>query len=156
MLYLKLETNKEEYYGYTFYRNGKIVSPDGREVNGYYFTYPYSHININHDGKSEKKLKAKLMYELFSGEKVSRKFIVRFKDSDPKNCAFDNLYLESRKEFAKGKNNKEKKFDEKTIKEINDIYYTKERKKRAKAPSLRELCFMYSCSLATIQKALSS
>lgn len=148
------EVEKRVYFGYMFYEDGRIISPEGRLLQGYFFTYPYSHVNINHDGKSEKKLKAKLMYELFSGEKVSRKFIVRFRDGDPKNCAFENLYLESRKDFAKDGSVRLKKFDDKTIQEIKGKYYTKEHKKKKKAPSLRELCFLYSCSLSTIQKIL--
>ena len=151
-----VEENIKNYYGYTFYRDGKIISPDGNELVGYHFTYPYSHININHDGKTEKKLKAKLVYELFSGEKVSRKFIIRFRDNNSKNCAFDNLYLESRSDFFKAHpNGKTRKFSESTRKEIRNTYYTEANKKRANAPSLRELSVMYSCSLSTIQKILS-
>ena len=143
------------YHGYTFYRDGRIISPDGYELCGYYFTYPYSHININYDGKSYKKLKAKLMYELFSGKEVPRSYIVRFKDGDPKNCAYNNLYLESRKEFIrKHPGNNKKKLDDALCQEIKERYYDNNRKKKKDAPSMRELAQMYSCSLATIQKAL--
>ncbi len=146
---------KRTYHGYTFYIDGTIVSPDGNYLEGYCFTYPYSHININYDGKSYKKLKAKLMYELFSGEEVSREYIIRFKDGDTKNCAFTNLYLESRKEFVK-KNPKinKKKFNADVEAEIRELYLDENGKKKEDAPSLRQLANIYNCSLTTIQKVL--
>ena len=148
--------DKIDYKGYTFYRNGKIISPRGIEIQGYFFTYPYSHISIKYDGSTKKYLKAKLMYELFSGEKVSRKYIVRFKDNDPRNCAYENLYLESRKEYSNNHpHTNEPMFNEEKRRKIWDMYYeqgTKEKKKGA--PSLRQLSHIFSCSLTTIQKNL--
>ena len=89
-----------EYKGYIFSSDGTITSPRGRIIEGYFFTYPYSHITLRYEGKSHKVLRAKLVYELFYGEEVTRKHIVRFKDGNTKNCAPDNLYLESRKDFS--------------------------------------------------------
>ena len=144
------------YYGYlVFKEDGKIISPKGNELIGYFFTYPYSHVTIKYDGKSHKLLRAKLVFELFSGQKVPKGYILRFKDNDTRHCGFDNLYLESRKDFAaRQPHSRKRKLSEKAQNEIRNLYYDKNRKKRAGAPSLRELSDKYKCSLSTIQKIL--
>ena len=149
------EAEKIDYYGYTVYKNGKIVSPRGNELEGYCFSYQYSHITMKIDGKSHKIHRAKLIYELFSGTNVSRKDIVRFKDKNPKHCAFENLYLESRKDYSqKHPRDNSRKFSKRVEENIRKKYYDERGYKRDEAPSLRELAKKYKCSLSTIQKVL--
>ena len=144
-----------DYHGYKVFRTGEIVTPKGFESKGYFFTYPFSHVSIKYDGKTHKVLRAKLIYELFSGSEVSGKYIIRFKDGDCSNCAFDNLYLESRKDYVKHTPNANKrKFTKQKETRIRNSYYDENKVKRADAPSIRELAKINKCSITTIQKIL--
>lgn len=146
----RIDDDTFEYYGYRVQRDGTIISPYGNELKGYHFTYPRSHVSIVIEGKDVKTNRARLIYELFSGHKITRKEVLRFKDEDQTNVAFDNLYLIDRKEYYKlheGYN--QKKLDKETIKKIKRMYNNK-----GKKISIRKLCEMYDCSLLTMQKAL--
>lgn len=152
-----MTTNAEtiDYHGYTVFKDGKIKTPKGFESRGYYFTYPFSHVSIKYDGKTHKVLRAKLIYELFSGKQVSREFIIRFKDGNPENCSFENLYLESRKEYVERTPNANKrKFTKQKETRIRNTYYDKDGKKKADAPSIRELAKKNGCSITTMQRIL--
>ncbi len=88
------------YHGYTITKNGEIISPTGNTLSAYYFTYPYSHVTLKINHKSVKMNKAILIYELFSGEELKRNtFVIRFRDGNPANASFDNIYPISKKEF---------------------------------------------------------
>ncbi len=140
------------YHGYRVYRDGRILSKRGREIQSYYFTYPNSHVSLTIDGKVVKKNKALLIYNLFSEAPADTSInVLRFKDGNTANADFDNLYLVSRKEHYKecreqgrGSN----RFDAKTKKKIRREYY-------GKNVSLRALCSKYGCSLLTIQKIVN-
>ncbi len=154
---MTIQAETIDYHGYKVYRTGEIITPKGYESKGYFFTYPFSHVSIKYDGKTHKVLRAKLIYELFSRSKVSGKYIIRFKDGDSRNCDFDNLYLESRKDYVKktpGAN--KRKFTKQKETRIRNTYYDENRNKRADAPSIRELASKYKCSITTIQRILQS
>ena len=144
-----------ELYEYKIYRNGKIVNAHGAELKGWYFTYPHSHVTMYYGGKQHKVLRAKLIYELFNEEKVPKNYIIKFKDNNTDNCSLDNLYLMSRKEFARrNPHTNKRKLSCAAQKKIKDCYYDKNNKKLKDAPSTRELARIYKCSLSTIQKIL--
>ena len=144
-----------DFHGYKVYRSGKITTSCGNELKGWFFTYPYSHVSMSFDGKQRKILRAKLIFELFSGKEVPKAYIVRFKDDNPQNCDFNNLYLESRAEFAKmNPHTNERKLSKQAQRRIKKMYYNEYNEKNEGAPSTRELAKRYKCSLSTIQKIL--
>lgn len=151
-----MQDNKEKdmvlYHGYRVYRDGRVLSQRGKELKSYYFTYPNSHISLTIEGKVVKKNKALLVYNLFSDVPADTALnVLRFKDGDTANAAYDNLYLVSRKEHyreCKEQGRSSNRFDEKTKKKIRKEYYEKNM-------SLRALCGKYRCSLLSIQKIIN-
>ena len=149
----KINENTFDYYGYQVCRTGDILRKDrvtGEwcELKSYHFTYPGSHVTMWIGDKQKKVMKAKLIYELFSGETLYRSVVLQFRDGDKTNCAFENLYTISRKEFASREADyNKKKLDDTELKELKKL-----RKKRK--VSLRSLSQIYGCSLKVIQKAL--
>lgn len=141
------------YHGYQIYRDGRIISKSGKEISSYFFTYANSHVSLTIDGKKVKKNKAILIYNLFSDTPLdTTMYVLRFKDGDTSNAAYDNLYLISRREYlrtcretGRGQN----RFDEKT-KEIIRRKYVQGHS------SLREMCDEYKCTLLTMQKIINS
>lgn len=141
------------YHGYRIYRDGRIVSKSGKEISSYFFTYANSHVSLTIDGKKVKKNKAILIYNLFSDTPIdTTMYVLRFKDGDTSNTAYDNLYLVSRQEYlrtcretGRGQN----RFDEKTKEKIR-------RKYKQGRSSLREMCVEYKCTLLTMQKIINS
>lgn len=155
----KLNNDQYSYYGYIVDRNGTITSNRGckpQQLTGYYFTYPYSHVTLVIDGKPRKICKARLVYGLFSDKKIDKYEVLKFRDGDQSNVAFDNLCVISRKEYFKEhKGYNKKKFNEKTIKEMKETYNALPTEGQKKV-SLRDMCQKYECSLTTVQKALKS
>lgn len=141
------------YHGYQIYRDGRIISKSGKEISSYFFTYANSHVSLTINGKTVKKNKAILIYNLFSETPVDTTlYVLRFKDGDSSNASFDNLFLVSRKEYlrtcretGRGQN----RFDEETRDKIRREYEQGE-------SSLREMCGVYKCTLLTIQKIIKS
>lgn len=141
------------YYGYRIYRDGRIISPSGKEIQSYFFTYDFSHVSLKIGGKITKKNKAILIYNLFSDEPIdTRLFILRFKDGNFNNAAYDNLCLVSRKEHyrdCRQSGRGQHRFDLKTRQDIREEY-------EQGYKSLRQLCKKYRCSLMTMQKIVKS
>lgn len=147
------DTDMIPYHGYLVYRDGRIISKSGKEISSYFFTYAYSHVSLTIDGKKVKKNKAILIYNLFSEETFDTAlYVLRFKDGDTSNAAYDNLYLISRKEYLKECRSAGRgahRFDEETKKEIRDKY-------KQGNLSLRQMCSEYQCTLLTMQKIINS
>ena len=161
---IKVDDNTIDYYGYLVSTDGEIYRKDKltgeyHKLSSYCFTYPGSHVSMWIDGKHKKVMKAKLIYELFSGEKLDRSVVLQFKDGDRENCAFENMYVITRKEFFQeiGDYNQQK-FDNATRKEIKKIYSKKRPIKmpdgHKRYPSVRNLCILYGCSLKLMQRTL--
>lgn len=138
------------YYGYEVRKNGDIVSPKGKKLNPYAFTYPYSHVTLKYDGKNHKINRAVLIWNMFSKTPMDvHKEIIQFRDGDSSNAEYDNLYLTSRKEYYKQYDNTKRKFTEEKREQIYKEYIDKEN-----PTSYRKLCRKYDCSLLTIQKII--
>lgn len=141
------------YHGYQIYRDGRIISKAGREIKSYYFTYANSHVSMSINGKIVKKNKAILIYNMFSETPVDTTlYVLRFKDGDTSNAAYDNLCLVSRKDYlskcrenGRGQN----RFDDRKKEQIRREY-------EQGSSSLREMSTKYKCSLLTIQKIINS
>lgn len=141
---------KRDYYGYSVYKNGIIMSLKGEPLSPYTATYKNSHVNMTINGKKTKKNRAILIYNMFSEKPLDRKHIIRFKDGNSDNVAFDNLMPVTRKEYyhSIGLNGKSRMTEEEKD-EIRRIY-----ENRNNSVSIRDLCIKYGCSLLTIQKIL--
>lgn len=149
----RLAPDKVLYYGYTITKNGEIISPTGNSLNAYYFTYPYSHVTLKINDKSVKLNRAILIYELFSGEELKRNtFVIQFRDGNPANASFDNIYPVSKKEFWDEKQQRTGKKYGKSLTEEEKRTIIDEYK--AGGQSFRKLSRKYNVCLATITKAL--
>lgn len=151
---VKISDNEFYYYGYRILRSGEIISPMGRMLNAYFFTYPYSHVTMHINGKNIKKNRAMLIYELFSGSEVQKhKYIIQYRDNNSNNAAFDNLYLVNRSEYWQ-------KLGEQ--KQMGRPVFTKEQKEEIRQKyqtghiSMRKLSTQYGVCLTTIQKIINT
>lgn len=150
----RVSEDEFNYYGYRIMRDGRVISPLNKVISAYFFTYPYSHITMRINGKVIKKNKASLIYELFSGEKImKRKQIIKFKDGDSQNTAFDNLCLINRpehwEELKKTRVLGKPIFTPEEKEEIRRIY-------RTEHISMRKLSVQYDVCLTTIQKIIKN
>lgn len=146
----RTSTDTVLFYGYEVRKNGDIVSPKGKKLNPYAFTYPYSHVTLKYEGKVHKINRAVLIWNMFSSTPVNvHKEIVQFRDGDSSNAGYDNLFLLSRKEYYKQYDNTKRKFTEEIREQIYREYMNKE-----KPTSYRKLSRKYGCSLITIQKII--
>lgn len=150
------------YHGYQIFRNGDVYAPNGRKIpigtNRDLSRYVILSIN------SVKKRKiniARLIYSIFSGQKLTMKEMVRFKDDNPDHLQFENLYVIHRKEYYKKNNisvvSSSKMMDEQTVEKIKKEYGTNRSKGHInqwnkKDISMRDLAQKYKCSLYTIQR----
>lgn len=149
----KISENEAVYCGYKICRDGTIISPYGKILSPYFFSYPYSHITIRINGKTFKKNRAVLVYNAFSAKDFDyRKNVMIFKDGDSQNASFENIDIISKKEYylkTSGKHTGKEVFSEKIKKTIRKEYQNNE-------SSMRKLSYKYDCSLSTIQKILES
>lgn len=144
----RISDNIAEYQGYKVYKDGKIVSPNGKELNPFNFTYEKSHVTLNINNINVKYNRALLIWHCFSDIPVNTNTeIVRFKDGDTTNAAFDNLYVVSRQEYYK----KLDIWHKNITSDIKDSI----RKEYNTGSSLRHLSRKYKYSLSTIQKIIN-
>ena len=126
----KLREDAFYYYGYIVEKDGRIISPNGKEIKSYTITYPGSHITIKVGEKHLKKNKAKLIYTLFSNANsdITRTHILLFKDKNTYNASYDNLYIVSRREYMQQNGTRgQAKFTEPMKNQIRSEYtYQKE------------------------------
>lgn len=151
---VKISDNEFYYYGYRILRSGEIISPMGRMINAYFFSYPYSHVTMHINGKNIKKNRAMLIYELFSGSEVQKhKYIIQFRDNNSNNAAFENLYLVNKSQYWE-KLGKRKK--------MGQSVFSNEQKEKIRLQyqtnhiSMRKLSAQYGVCLTTIQKIINS
>lgn len=151
---IRIDEDTFLYYGYQVYRNGMVISPNGKILNSFFFNRDNSHINmyLDTDGTGKRKIKkvckSRLIYKLFSEiDEIPSNMVLVFKDGNDANCDYSNLELISRKQFCKGKNPSRRKLSDSQIQAIKDA-------RSGVAPkSIRALCKQYGCSISTIQKA---
>lgn len=82
-------TNLDEvdFYGYKIRRDGIIYTPEGK------ISLSKSVIRVLIDGKYRNVSIPKLIYTIFSGEKLKRNEFIGFYDGDACNFRFDNLFV---------------------------------------------------------------
>lgn len=144
------------YYGYTIKKDGTIISPCQNTLRAYNFTYPGSHITFKIKGKCVKKNKAILIYELFSGKRLdTNKNVIRFKDGDTHHANYDNLFVNTKKEYyqmlAESRRLGISRLSDEEKEKIRNEYLNPDGEKI----SMRALSRKHDCCLATIQKILA-
>ena len=146
--YRKITDDVVTYHNFEIHRDGRIISPYGRELNPYTFTYKNSHVTLRYNGKSVKINRAKLIWNAFAKNPVNdTKELVRFKDGNPDNVAFDNLFVQSRKEYYDDHDSRKPKTQEEKEMIMKDY-------KKGEL-SLRQLSHKYDVSLRTLKKIVS-
>lgn len=134
-----------EYYGYGVVKSGKIYDAFGDEVplmkNG---TVRITLL----DGQMHCLSAGKIVYEAITKTDLGRKYVVKYKDGNKLNPAFDNIEVISRKEYFKdhewnGRLSKEER------EELCNSYYIKR-------PTFTELALQYNTTSEAIQDILFS
>lgn len=144
----RINENIAEYQGYTIHRDGRVVSPNGKELNAFNFTYEKSHVTLNIDNVNVKYNRALLVWHCFSDTPINiGTEIIRFKDGDTSNAAFDNLLIISRRAYYQEMDI----WHRHITNEIKDTI----RSEYGNGSSLRKLSRKYKYSLSTIQKIVN-
>lgn len=150
----RITEDEAVYCGYKICRDGTVISPHGKILSPYFFSYPYSHITLRINGKALKKNRAVLIYNAFSSRNFDyRKNVMVFKDGDPQNASFENIDVISKKEYYHNtsmKHTGKEVFSEKIKRKIREEY------RKDDTISMRKLSLKYDCSLSTIQKILET
>lgn len=143
------------YKGYKVYRDGTIISKNGRIISAYNLTHEGSHVKLKINGKTMVKNKAVLVYSCFGEEVDIYRYFIQFKNGDVTDASFDNLYLLDKKEYFSQMNFRgESRFTDNEKKKI-----LREYKKRVQAEqnvSIRSFAIRYNCSYITMKKVLNS
>ena len=148
------------YYDYKVTNDGNFISQSGHQVS---WNKDHIHIKLNYNGAIHDINGLNLLYELYYGKKVSKKYYVYFKNNDPNDRRKENLALKKRNyDFTK-----RRKFDEKEVKEILDSYNPNcvgennaEARQNLKketnrlSPSYRELAKKHDCSVTVIERII--
>ena len=145
---------KCEFMNYTFTRKGEVYSPSGNLLKQSTFgnSLGQSVSIILYDKNNKKRVVhisvARAIYSMFSGESISRDFVVLPKNGDYSDCSYENLKLMSLSEYMiikgvnKGKGRK-RKYSNETIDAITNHYYHVSR-------DLDEICEKFNCSKTAI------
>lgn len=150
-----MEKREEELYDYENYK----VSKDGSIYDILMNKRPVLKggiVTIFRNGKRCNKSAARIVYEAVSGKKLSKVDIVKTKDGNEMNVAYDNLYLEKRKTVSI-----RKKFSPEMVEKIRKEYNKEEREKNGYRgiyahPTYEEMCDKYDCSIATMYKIINN
>lgn len=160
--YIK-EEDHISYHGYKFYRDGIIINPAGQRQLIHVDVYGVPTIRMVYDDQKKRVNVSRIIYEMYSEEPLSFAYTVRYKDENPRNVAFDNLYIVRRKELLSEKSTvkgNEKIFTKEEADKIYEEYhkYPKSKNQFSKAHgqmSQRQLSIKYHCSIYTIEKIVA-
>ena len=149
---VKINENTAIYKGYILCRDGSIISPKGKKIRGYAFSYPYSHVTLKINNHEEKKNRAMLIWHAFSTEPVDgHSKILKFRDGNTNNPSFENLYVINRKDEPETfKNTLTNEIKDNIWKDYNGYNYDNQKL------SLRKISLKYNCSLMTVQKVIKA
>lgn len=147
------------YNGYKFYRDGMIVNPGNQDQPVHVDVYGIPSIGMVINKKKRRINVARVMYEMYSGEPLSMAYSVRFKDNDPHNVSYDNLYIMRRGDMLKKRKNT-KLFTREEARKIYEEYhrFPKPRNQfnvKEGQMSQRQLSIKYQCSIYIIEKIVS-
>lgn len=111
-------------------------------------------VTLFRNGKRYNKKAARVVYEAVSGQKLTKCDVIKNKDGDETNIAFDNLYIEKRKNVML------KHFTLEQVEQIRKEYNKEEREKHGyrgiyAKPSYNEMCDKYNCSMSTMYKIIN-
>lgn len=146
-----------EFYGYTIYQDGRILSPRGQLLKRISLSGRDSHVSINISGVKAKVNVSKLVYSAFARETLPKNVILTYKDGDETNKAFDNLKkIPKRDYYSKIEKKKKKMFTPEVVDEIRNKYIprNKDNYNDKNLPSYRSLAKEYGCSVFVIQKIM--
>lgn len=148
------------FYGYTVYSNGDIYSPLGKKLQRLSISDSKSHVHMSILGNKLRLNIARLIYNLFSGELLTTKDFILFKDGNSQNKDISNLCKIGRTEFKNSYVNRKstKKFSDQEAEAIRKRYIEAtdnltniKRGVNAKI-SYRSLATEYGCSICLIQQ----
>lgn len=140
------------YLGYTFFRDGYVVSPHGKILKQVKEgRRSGNNITLIVDGNSQRKKRlnvARAIYSMFSGKQLAKNEVVTFKDGNSSNISFDNLAVIKKKELLQDTCGRSWKFTEKEEKIIRKLY--------SEIPGITyaKLSDIFECSSNTIQKII--
>lgn len=153
----KLMDNAKDYHGNFVTEKGEIYNALGKPLkvrNGA--------VKVVVDGKKRTLMVARIVYEVFSGNKITSTKVILFKDGNPENVAYENIEAVSRKTYfkkIKSENQRKRLFSKEEQEQIIKEYDRENRRAHGfkgaySKPTFREMAIKYECSKSTIQKIL--
>ena len=150
-----MEKKTYSYYGNTVTKDGKIFNAKGKEL----IISARGTVMIRVDGKKHIYKAGRVVYEAITGVQLTdphnmtnglKEYILSFKDGNERNIAFNNLVLQTRTDYFKGKKWGTEKYSE----EIRNAIVEDYNKKVTAHVSYRQLAEKYGCSCSTIRMYL--
>lgn len=153
-----LMDNAKDYHGNFVTEKGKIYNALGKPLK-----VKYGAVHIVIDGKKRTLMVARIVYEVFSGNKITSTKVIIFKDGNSENVAYENIEAVSRTTYfkeIKNENQKKRLFSKEEQERIIKEYDRERRRKHGfkgaySEPSYRTLSIKYDCSRSTILKILN-
>lgn len=134
--------DKKLYCGLTVRSDG-IILRNGRIVRERSNGRVYFHIN----GKPVSKLRSRIVFEAMTGRKLRNNETVAFRDGNPENCAWTNLYsiTTAERRASLDIDTRRRKFTREEAEAVRSEYYST-------GTPIRELAKKYGCSVVTVNK----
>lgn len=140
-----------EYCGYTITKDGEFISPNDNTIT--WFDDKYIKLYIN--GKVRTVNGLNILYEVYNGEPVTKRFVVVYKNKTTKAKTKANLVLK----VKSGRSQVERLFSDEEVEQIRSEYGLSEEERRSVKNNLdhptlsyRSLAKKYNVSINTIQR----
>ena len=153
-----LDENTIDFYGYKVLKTGQVINKYGKVLKKWKMAHEKSHVTIYIEGKHRKLRVARLVYYLFSTAPdfsdfweiwKSCKDVIKYKDGDCTNAAYNNVLMICRMDYSREFNNPtQRKFTDAQAEQIRKEY------RENSEHSYRTLCWKHGCSLGTMRKVL--
>ena len=141
------------YLGYTFFRDGYVVSPHGKILKqvkeGRRSGNNITLIVDDNPGRKKRLNAARAIFTMFSGRQLRKNEVVSFKDGDSSNISFDNLEVIQKKELLADHKGRSWKFSESQQEAIRKVYDI------IPGATYANLAEAFDCSSNTIQKIIN-
>ena len=116
---------KVSLWGYTIFENGKVVGLQGKEIK----QGKQIKVKWGNTGKSKMVSYARFVYYAFNYKNFNfndKTIVIKHKNGNEEDCSIDNLTTINRKYINQGENNISSKLTDEQVKEIKELYKSKE------------------------------